>query len=77
MPQPNAARWPKPLLLAFALSATACSTLSPPPPLPVQPPAIPAPPSELMTPPEPGLWSDTVRSLFQRWQKLLMPAKDA
>lgn len=64
------------LPLLFAVILTGCATQSPPS-LPVQPPKLPAPPAELMEPPASGLWSDSVRQLFKKWQKLLTPAKPA
>ena len=68
--------WPKPAptLLVLVMLLVSCSAQ-----LPVQtaPPVRPEPPSELMTPPTPGLWSDSARQLFNKWLKLLTPAKDA
>lgn len=62
-------------LTALALSLTACAT--PSPPVVFTPPKVPPPPPELMTPPEPGLWSQSVQALFKRWQQLLTtPRRD-
>lgn len=62
------------LLILLVASLMACATPSAPP---IQPPALPKPPAELMEDPQPGLWSDTVRSLFLQWQKLLTPVNPA
>ena len=63
------------IMLLLLLTLTACST--PPAPPAARPVQIPPPPPELMTPPEPGTYSDSVRSQLQRWLKLLTPSKPA
>lgn len=62
------------LPLVLVTSLAGCAT---PSSQPVQPPVVPKPPPELMQPPEPGLWSDSVRGLLQKWLKLLTPAEPA
>lgn len=65
------------LPLLFVLIVTACSTPLPPPPAPVRPVQVPPPPAELMVPPASGSWSESVRQLYRKWQRLLMPASPA
>lgn len=65
------------MLLALATSWSGCASTLPPPNPPIDPAAgLPLPAPDLMTPPKPGLWSESARQLFRRWQRLLTPAKD-
>ena len=54
------------LLTLLAASATACSTLSPQPPWPVEPPRC-RPPAELMTPPVVRSVLGECKGLFRQW----------
>ena len=76
MPTSRPRRVLAPMLLLLAAISSGCASRSLQPP-PVQAPRMPPPPAELMQPVEPGLWSESVRKLFQRWQQLLTPQSPA